>query len=200
MDDQAPSILIVDDNPDNLKIIGSFLRKEGYAIRLAQSGPSAIESAAKPVSFPFPPFIQDVFEQLSHGAEQKSIRLIEPPTVEAFVFADMEMTQTIVRNFVSNAIKFTPPGGTIRVELRQEGEFQEIDVIDTGTGIPPEKQKTLFTNNVQSSRGTDGEKGSGLGLLICKELAERQGGSVGVESEPGKGSRFILRLPRAVQS
>jgi signal transduction histidine kinase len=371
MDDQAPSILIVDDNPDNLKIIGSFLRKEGYAIRLAQSGPSAIESAAaappdlilldvsmpgmdgyetckrlcsleglshipiifitaekkgtesmlegfkagavdyiekpvesaviaarvklhlnllqarrtleqrnreleeinswktrligilghdlrnpisgflgltevmlkdldsfpkeviqeylqelhkaaqntesilenilswvsaskqsaaKPVSFPLPPLIQDVFEQLSHGAEQKSIRLIEPPTVEAFVFADMEMTQTIVRNFVSNAIKFTPPGGTIRVELRQEGEFQEIDVIDTGTGIPPEKQKTLFTNNVQSSRGTDGEKGSGLGLLICKELAERQGGSVGVESEPGKGSRFILRLPRAVQS
>lgn len=100
---------------------------------------------------------------------------------------------------MANAIKFSPPGGTIRVELRQEGKFQEISVIDTGRGIPPDKLKTLFTNQIQSERGTDGEKGSGLGLLICKELSERQGGSVGAESEQGKGSRFFFRLPLATQ-
>lgn len=156
------------------------------------------QSTAKPVSFSVQQVVLSVFNQLSSLARQKDIRLEWTSSMDAFVYADPEMTETIIRNFVANGIKFTPKGGSVRVELANKDTFLDIRVIDTGVGIEHEKLKNLFTPAIQSGRGTDGERGSGLGLLICRELAEKQGGTLGVESQEGKGSSFFLRLPRSL--
>jgi two-component system sensor histidine kinase/response regulator len=364
---QAPSILIVDDNPDNIRIIGTFLQKEGYSIRVAMSGPAAIESASmtppdlilmdvsmpgmdgyetcralssleslaqipilfitaekkgtesmlegfkaggvdyieKPVesaiiaarvrlhlsllqarkrleernreleemdewrtrllsilghdlrnpisgfrglteilvqdldgldhaslreymvelhksakntealleniltwasvskrneasltSFALHPLLAEVDEQFHGMAAAKDIRLDISHSSEVLVYADIDMTRTILRNLVSNAIKFTPFGGTVRLESRLDPKTMapEIEVSDTGPGMPPEILSRLFAKDLKSTRGTAGEKGSGLGLLICHELAERQHCSLWAESVVGQGSRFHMQF------
>ncbi|MCA1950352.1 MAG: hybrid sensor histidine kinase/response regulator [Treponema sp.] len=154
------------------------------------------QSIVKPVSFSVHNLIMDVFDQMATLARQKNITLNMPSMEDAFAYADPEMTETIIRNFIANGIKFTPKGGTIQVNWTDQGALLEISVIDTGIGMNLEKHQCLFTTKIQSERGTEGEKGSGLGLIICKELAEKMGGSVGAESTEGKGSRFWLRLPK----
>jgi signal transduction histidine kinase len=130
----------------------------------------------------------------------KGIHLDITAVPPLLVLADSDMTNTILRNFVTNAVKFTGPGGTISIEVREDQEAAELRVVDTGMGIAPDRLPRLFSRDMGSTRGTAGEKGSGLGLLICRELAERQGGSVGAESELGRGSVFFLRLPKAGRS
>jgi PAS domain S-box-containing protein len=112
------------------------------------------------------------------------------------VFADLIMTQTILRNLVSNAIKFTNPYGTVSISSELEGDSVIIKVIDTGVGIETENLTKLFrTDTSYSTEGTAKESGTGLGLILCKELTEKQGGKIGVESEKGQGSTFYFTLP-----
>jgi signal transduction histidine kinase len=119
------------------------------------------------------------------------------------VFADENAVFTILRNLVSNAIKFTPREGKIEVnaeiEKDEEGNktgFTKISVIDTGIGMPKEVSQKLFKlDNKYSTKGTEGEKGTGLGLIICKEFVEQNGGEIGVESEEDKGTTFWFTLP-----
>ena len=95
-----------------------------------------------------------------------------------------------------NAIKFSFPGGKIRITSKNEAEACTLTVSDDGIGIQPEIQEKLFNSNeVVSSPGTTGESGSGLGLVICKEFMDRNNGSIVVESEPGNGASFIVSLP-----
>jgi signal transduction histidine kinase len=116
---------------------------------------------------------------------------------DIIVYADKYMIDTIVRNFVSNSIKFTKPGGKITIKGIINGDNAEVSVTDTGIGISPEEQKNLFRIDEQTRRdGTANEKGTGLGLILCKEFIEKNNGVLWVESEEGKGSRFSFTVPR----
>ena len=113
-------------------------------------------------------------------------------------FADEHMIDTVIRNLVNNAIKFTPEGGTVTIGGQFDRDRCEISVTDTGVGLTPEQIEKLFSLGDQNStRGTKGEKGTGLGLLLCHDLLDKNGGEIIVTSEPGKGSKFAFNLPKA---
>jgi len=128
-------------------------------------------------------------------AEAKKIKLTNHLRDTVNVYGDVEMVKTVIRNLLVNAVKFTSDGGTIDISVRVKNEFTTFFVADSGVGIDPEKQKTLFTMSVESTRGTANEKGTGLGLLICKDFVSNNGGEIWVESEPEKGSRFAFTIP-----
>jgi len=134
--------------------------------------------------------------ELQHDkANGKKINILAVVNENISVFTDKNMLDTVLRNLISNAIKFTPASGTVRVTAEQiEDNLVEISVADTGVGIKPEDIDELFRVNIARNYGTAGEKGNGLGLVLCKELIEQCGGTIGVESEIGKGSRFYVRL------
>lgn len=120
---------------------------------------------------------------------------IEFPS-ELYAFADNHMLNFIIRNLVSNAIKFTPNEGSITVSGRvTENEMCEVAVKDTGVGIGEEHLSKIFADEHFSTRGTDGEKGTGLGLMLCKEFVEKNGGVLKVSSVEGEGSTFYFSLP-----
>jgi signal transduction histidine kinase len=101
-----------------------------------------------------------------------------------------------LENLIVNAIKFTPTKGTVGVSAIQEKDHVIIQVKDTGVGIDEKNLQKLFhLETIQSSAGTEGEKGTGLGLIISKEMIERQGGKIWAESKPGAGSVFSFSLP-----
>ena len=111
-------------------------------------------------------------------------------------FADREMINTVLRNLINNAVKFSSHGKTIEVEAKKERSFVEILVKDQGTGISDEDLQKLFRIDVKyKSTGTAGEKGTGLGLILCKEFIEKNKGNIKVESNLGKGSVFSFTLP-----
>jgi signal transduction histidine kinase len=108
------------------------------------------------------------------------------------------MINLVFRNLLLNGIKFTDNGGTIKVSAVAEGDAIKVSVADNGVGIAPEIQKVLFDKTTgYSTRGTANEKGTGLGLILCKEFIERNGGKIWLESEVGKGSIFYVTIPVA---
>ncbi len=135
----------------------------------------------------------------SSGAEQKQISLRHTVPQDTLIYADRNMVDTVIRNLISNAMKFTEAEGTIEVTARQRDDGMiEVAVADTGRGMSEENQAKLFRIDVKYiSVGTAGEKGSGLGLLLCKELVETNGGDLWVESEEGTGTTFRFTLPQA---
>ena len=107
---------------------------------------------------------------------------------------------TICRNLLSNAIKYSPINGVITITLEHKTNFSELIIEDNGVGMDQEKIKNLFTVGMNKSLpGTSGEKGTGLGLILCKEFAEKNNGYITVTSELGKGSRFTLGLPNKLK-
>jgi PAS domain S-box-containing protein len=132
------------------------------------------------------------------NAKQKNITILNNVSKDSLVFVDRNMITTVIRNLISNAIKFTNPGGEVRINLKDLGDQYEIDVEDTGVGMSKEQLEKLFVvgENI-STPGTSGEKGSGLGLILCKEFVEKNKGTLRVESELGKGSKFIVTLPKS---
>ena len=111
-------------------------------------------------------------------------------------YADHNMVDTVVRNLLSNALKFTDAGGIVEVSGQQNEGFVEITVSDTGIGMSQKEMDKLFRIDMKYTNvGTAGEKGTGLGLILCKELIEKNGGQIRVESEIGKGTRFTFTLP-----
>ncbi len=132
-------------------------------------------------------------------ADQKQITLRSMIQMGEEVYADENMLNTVIRNLVSNALKFTPDGGRIELSVQPSGEYVEVSVADTGTGIIEEDIPKLFRIDAQYTNvGTDGEKGTGLGLSLCQDLVEKNGGEIWVESEHGKGSTFKFTLPKHV--
>jgi len=129
-------------------------------------------------------------------AVDKGIKLENNIRDDIYLNCDKDMTKTILRNLISNAIKFTNCGGTVTLNSISNNNITEIQISDNGVGIIPEKLPHLFSieKNI-STKGTNKEKGSGLGLILCKEFVEKQGGKIWVESESGKGSDFKFTLP-----
>jgi PAS domain S-box-containing protein len=129
-------------------------------------------------------------------SKAKKINLQSKVEADATIYADREMMNTILRNLISNALKFTHQNGQVTVGCRITGKSNvSIYVTDNGVGINTEKQKHLFSLHKDSSPGTSKESGTGLGLIICKEFAELNGGTIQFESNPGKGSTFYLMIP-----
>jgi signal transduction histidine kinase len=116
-----------------------------------------------------------------------------PPS--AIINADENMMVTIVRNLLANAVKFTAKGGEVTLNISPSATAYTVSVADTGLGMTPEQVQNLFRLDRQQSReGSSGEKGTGLGLIVCKEFIEKHGSSLHIESEAGKGSRFWFEL------
>ncbi|MDP4116071.1 MAG: tetratricopeptide repeat-containing sensor histidine kinase, partial [Bacteroidota bacterium] len=112
------------------------------------------------------------------------------------LFVDNFSINTVVRNLVSNAIKFTKPGGSVSLKAEQSDKMGRIDVIDNGVGIKPEDEAKLFRIDASiNHKGTTGENGTGLGLILCKELVEKNNGYITLKSKLGKGSTFSVFLP-----
>lgn len=129
-------------------------------------------------------------------AKEKAIRLTGKRRKSLNVFADAHMVDAIVRNLVNNAIKFTPEKGKVTISARRNGKWAEVEVSDTGVGISADKAARLFRLDEKTSTvGTGGETGTGLGLHLCKEMVERQGGRIQVKSTEGEGSAFRFTLP-----
>ena len=159
--------------------------------------------------------LSDIIILLNNMAEKKSITIINNLPKDKFVFADKDMFETVLRNLITNAIKFTKKGGIIEigcVETRHQlisgdaalslyqktdSKIVELYVKDNGVGMNKEKQNNLFTisKNI-STHGTENESGTGLGLLLCKEFVEKHEGNIWVESEEEKGSTFYFTIPR----
>ena len=130
-------------------------------------------------------------------AENKQITLLNyvPKSIE--VFADPNQIRTVIRNLIANAIKFTPANGRVTVGAQNDNDFVTIWVKDTGLGMTDEQINRLFENKTHfTTRGTAGEKGTGLGLLLCKDFVEQNGGKIWVTSELDKGSTFYFTLPK----
>jgi signal transduction histidine kinase len=149
-----------------------------------------------PEHFEMIQFLGNVIPLFDDVAVQKSISIAREFPPEAIVFADQAMISTVFRNLISNAIKFTRPGGTITLRIKNEESGVLISVLDTGIGIPENMICRLFRiDQSYSTTGTNNEQGTGLGLILCKEFVEKHGGIIWVESEVGKGSNFYFTLP-----
>ncbi|RLD80361.1 MAG: hypothetical protein DRJ10_07530 [Bacteroidetes bacterium] len=140
----------------------------------------------------------DIVELLTQSAESKTINIINKIPKDIYVHADKEMLSTIIRNLISNAIKFTQKEGTVEIGIQTNHGLSEHKtyVKDNGIGIPKKIQSDIFeVGESTSTKGTEGEIGTGLGLILCKEFVDKHGGKIWVESEVGKGSEFIFTLP-----
>ncbi|MBK5210290.1 MAG: CBS domain-containing protein [Flavobacteriaceae bacterium] len=138
----------------------------------------------------------DVIEQIEDSAQMKGITINLFHSQEVYAYADKNMIEVILRNLIMNAIKFTENGGKIDMFSMSEGEFVEITVSDNGTGIDEKLKSKLFKCNLNESKpGTANEKGSGLGLVICKRFVDRHQGEIWIENKTEKGSTFKFTLP-----
>jgi two-component system sensor histidine kinase/response regulator len=128
-------------------------------------------------------------------AEEKGIEFIYKLSDHICVWGDKDMLQLVIRNLAINAIKFTYPGGRILFEVQVKDKSCLLSITDTGAGIPLIKQPGLFSLSARSTFGTGKEKGAGLGLVLCKEFTEMQGGQIGFTSKENEGSTFYLIMP-----
>jgi len=144
---------------------------------------------------------EEVIELLDENAKNKMITLEDNIPEKLKVTADSNMLKTVVRNLVSNAIKFTPQNGKIELDAVEYDRRVQISVKDNGKGIHRDNLDKLFNPDHNfTTRGTAGEEGTGLGLSLIKEFIEKHQGSIWVESEEGKGSSFCFTLPTVNKS
>lgn len=137
----------------------------------------------------------DVLQILRLQAHSKKITINNSIGEAVYAYADRDMIHLVLRNLVSNAIKFTPVHGKISIGLHETSSYVEIFVQDTGVGISPEAIHKIRKNDYFTTKGTTNESGTGLGLMLCKEFIVKNGGKIHIESDPGKGSTFSFTLP-----
>lgn len=146
--------------------------------------------------------IQEVFQikisLVKQKAEQKRLAIIDESQND-YIYADRSMIEIVIQNLLTNAVKFSRVGDIITVTSQDFGDKVRLSVEDTGVGISKENIDRLFNNDAFTTIGTKNEKGTGLGLTICKELVELNNGKIWVESTPNVGSKFFVELPKAVK-
>lgn len=144
--------------------------------------------------------INENIELLRGNAFQKRIELKWINPMDCYAFFDQNMITTVIRNLISNAIKFTPENGRIVVEVTADPEKYKVSIRDNGVGISETDKAKLFRKDSNPSTiGTSQEQGTGLGLILCRDFVEKNGGKIGVDSEVGKGSTFHFTVPRFEQ-
>jgi signal transduction histidine kinase/uncharacterized protein HemY len=150
----------------------------------------------KPKKLDLAELIRNSLPLFKSNAEAKQISIHTSFERDCIVFADEDMLNTVIRNLVSNAIKFTPRGGDISIIVIKKGDFIETSVADTGVGIPSDIVDKIFRIDTKiKTQGTENEKGTGLGLILCNEFIEKNNGTISVSSELHKGSIFTFVLP-----
>jgi len=182
-----------------LKIL-SDSSKHGYSLLenlLEWSRSQTGKIVRQPVAFNIVTTIRENIDILDNSLKNKNIQIEFENKNQCYVYADMNMISTVVRNLISNSIKFTYNGGKITINIIDSGDFAEISVADTGVGIAQSEIEKLFRIDVtHSTLGTEEEKGTGLGLILCKEFVEKNNGQIWVESTQNKGSRFAFTLQK----
>ena len=149
----------------------------------------------KPEQFNMSELIIDNIQIGQTVAREKNICLQYTTPGEYPLVSDRAIINTVLRNLISNAIKYTPKNGNISVSLEQKGEIYLVSIQDNGVGIPADKLEKLFgLGTIQSTPGTANEKGTGLGLVLCKDFVIKVGGDIWVDSSPGKGATFSFTL------
>ena len=142
------------------------------------------------------PMIVEIKNFLHHIAFEKNIALKINAEKTVLALYDKEMITIVIRNLMTNAIKFTPQGGSIHINAYQTNEMILVEITDTGIGISKEKGNEILTStNYYSTHGTNNEKGTGLGLIICKELIEKNGGTLQIKENQPNGTIFFFNLP-----
>jgi two-component system, sensor histidine kinase and response regulator len=141
--------------------------------------------------------VDDVVHVLHLQSEAKNIRVENQATTPVHAWADADMIHLVLRNLISNAIKFTPPGGNITIGASEQAMFTEVYVQDFGKGMSQKEIKKINDQEFYTTNGTAQEQGTGLGLMLCKEFLAKNDGCLRIESEPGKGSIFSFTLPLA---
>ncbi|HEX6848623.1 MAG TPA: HAMP domain-containing sensor histidine kinase [Chitinophagaceae bacterium] len=141
--------------------------------------------------------IAETTQLLQRQSSAKQIKIEVDTTGGVYGFMDKDMLNLVLRNLISNAIKFTPPKGNIKIGVHQNCTIVEVYVQDSGAGISPEAIKKISGDGFYSTKGTANESGTGLGLKLCKEFMTRNGGQLYIESKPGEGSTFSFSLPKA---
>ena len=152
-----------------------------------------------PDNFDLQRLIQSNMLLFESSVNNKKISLLNKVQSGIAGYFDYEMIKTVFRNLISNAIKYTNTNGSITISSREVDTFIEITIEDTGTGMNYSMSQNLFRIDVKhfSTDGTNGEKGTGLGLILCKEFIDKHGGKIWVESEEGKGSKFKFTIPKS---
>jgi Signal transduction histidine kinase len=157
------------------------------------------EKNFRPIKINLYELLREEIENLKTLASQKQITLRHSVKPDLNVTADIQMVKTILRNLINNAIKYTNVNGEIIIDANEVNQYIEIAIKDNGIGISAEDQRKLFKIDAfHSTPGTHDERGTGLGLLLCKEFVELHGGNIRIESEAGKGSIFAFTLPHYI--
>jgi signal transduction histidine kinase len=152
-----------------------------------------------PSDFPIRPVIDKSFQLFSESANSKNITLANQINNELRVHADQNQIELVFRNLIHNAIKFTTEGGRIIAIAAITGEFIKVEIADTGVGMSEEQLATLFDEQtVRSTHGTKGEKGTGIGLALCLEMINANGGDIHITSEVGRGTTVFVSLKMAI--
>lgn len=151
-----------------------------------------------PISFNVHEVVSDKIMLYEKAANQKGIKLINSTVIDSEVFADKDMIELVLRNLITNAIKFSNDGDKITITSTMDDGSVRVCVADNGMGIPQESIEKLFGKHIFSTRGTLNEKGTGLGLILCRDFVKMNGGEIWVESTVNKGSKFFFTLPSKV--
>ncbi len=149
-----------------------------------------------PTHFNLSVLVDENKKLLENLSQKKNITIHSNLPDELDVYADRNMINSVIQNIIVNSIKFTSFGGRIEIQSRQEGKFIHLEISDNGVGIPEDKISKLFKVHTNiSTPGTDSEKGTGLGLILCREFVEKNGGSISIRSMEGEGTVILISIP-----
>jgi two-component system, sensor histidine kinase and response regulator len=182
--------------PEVVKDLGSTTDQLDHMLQWVKSQMN--EECVEPETVEISDIIREVLQFLHLQLAAKRIHIDIRMHRPAYVFGDREMVNLVLRNLISNAIKFTPEKGVITLDAREDEGQIEVFVIDSGTGITPDIMQRLMEGSQHTTIGTANEKGTGMGLMLVRVFLSRNGGKLNIRSEPGHGSTFSFTLPKGL--
>lgn len=150
----------------------------------------------RPVRADLSAIVRNSLAMVSAQAQRKKVQIKSSIDINTFVYTDINYVETILRNLLTNAIKYSYEEGIVEIVVEDKGTDWHLSVVDNGVGMTEEQQSRLFLKRYESTLGTAEEKGTGMGLIVCKELANKMNGNLSVHSSPGQGSTFTLTIAK----